>query len=65
MVYQESNTFVNLGRTFSELPQDASVDDSYEFSPASHRGATLGWDDLLRGYRSIILAEAGTGKTEE
>jgi len=59
------NSFVQLGRTFHELAKHARESDSLELNQAFFAGPQLGWDDLLKDYRVVILSEAGTGKTEE
>ncbi|RYC12003.1 hypothetical protein [Ciceribacter ferrooxidans] len=57
--------FIELGRTFHELSKYASDEDSVDIVQTSHVGESLSWDDLLTGYRTVILAEAGAGKTSE
>ena len=57
--------FVHLGRTFHELAKHARASDSFDLNQAFFTGSRLQWNDLLRGYRTIILSEAGSGKTEE
>lgn len=57
--------YILLDRHFSL----SSEDDSDEVSDIVFSQLGLGkqktWSDLLLEYRSVILAEAGTGKTEE
>ena len=58
-------TFINLDRRFIEWREKhATPDASYAFHLEISLGG-LGWDDLLKRRRVIILAEAGSGKTEE
>lgn len=58
--------FVELNRTFSDFQEDADAEqaalDSY--LAAYLRGQTT-WQDLLASRWSVILAEAGSGKTWE
>lgn len=39
--------------------------DAFDLNQAFFTGSRLQWDDLLKGYRTVILSEAGSGKTEE
>lgn len=57
--------FVQLHRTFHELPKHSSEGDDLEISRAFHVGEHLHWVDLIKEYRLIILSEAGSGKTAE
>ena len=62
---QESNGFVELGRTFHELAKHARESDSFDLNQTFVTGPSLSWGDLLKGFRTVVLSEAGTGKTEE
>ncbi|HEY3918548.1 MAG TPA: hypothetical protein VGL83_12185 [Stellaceae bacterium] len=62
---QRSDGFVQLGRTFHELAKHARENDSFDLNQAFFTGPQLCWDELLKGYRTVLLSEAGTGKTEE
>src|SRR4051794_12459664 len=57
--------FVELNRTFHELSKYARERDELELSEAFHVGPPLAWTDLLKNYRTVLLSEAGSGKTEE
>ena len=57
--------FVELARTFRELSKDARETDHFDLTKAFFVGAKIGWAELLRGHRTVILSEAGSGKTEE
>lgn len=57
--------FVELNRTFHELSKHARESDDSDLSEAFHVGGILTWADLLKNYRTVILSEAGSGKTEE
>jgi hypothetical protein len=60
-----SNDFIQLQRSFHELAKYAREGDTFHLNQAYFVGSRLHWADLLKGYRTIILSEAGTGKTEE
>ena len=60
-----SNRFVDLHRTFHELAKYARESDDFDLTQAFFVGPSLDWDDLIANYRTVILSEAGTGKTEE
>lgn len=62
---QKANDFVQLGRTFHELAKHARESDSFDLNQAFVTGPRLSWRDLLKVFRTVILSEAGTGKTEE
>ena len=59
--------YVPLGRSFRELPSDASARDDTDWSKfLSWRASEkLGWGELLKDYRVVILSKAGSGKTKE
>jgi hypothetical protein len=59
-----SEDYIELGRTFHELSLKSEESDEFDFHDL-HFGKGLTWQDLLAGYRTVILSEAGTGKTEE
>jgi len=57
--------FIELHRTFHELSKDSYENyeaDINNLYPVSKR---LGWTNLIKEYRVIILSEAGSGKTFE
>ena len=57
-------TTIPLNRRFYEWRDSAAeIADSRRLLGLS--GGTLGWSDLLTRRRVVILAEAGSGKTEE
>ncbi|WP_199063760.1 hypothetical protein [Serratia sp. ASV30] len=56
--------YIELGRTFHELSLKNEESDEFDFRNSSF-GKGLNWTDLLAGYRTVILSEAGAGKTEE
>lgn len=57
--------FIQLDRTFHELSKYASESDDADIGQAFHVGKRLSWSDIANEYRTVILSEAGTGKTEE
>ena len=57
--------FVQLNRTFHELSKYARESDDVDLSQAFYDRSQLAWDDLVKGHRTVILSEAGSGKTEE
>lgn len=57
--------FVQLDRTFHALPPHARDGDEFDLSETFHVRGDLTWTDLLKNYRTVILSEAGSGKTEE
>ncbi len=59
------NNFVQLARTFHELPKHALESDEADLSGAFQVGEQLRWTDLTKEYRLVILSEAGSGKTAE
>ena len=60
-----SYDYVELSRTFHELSKHVRENDDFDISEAFHVGGVLTWADLLKNYRTVILSEAGSGKTEE
>ncbi|EPS9414291.1 NACHT domain-containing protein [Escherichia coli] len=59
-----SEDYIELERTFHELSLKREESDEYDFRNLFF-GKRLNWADLLSGYRTVILSEAGAGKTEE
>jgi len=62
---QKSNDFIQLDRTFHELAKHAREGNSFDLNQTFVTGRSLSWGDLLKGFRTVVLSEAGTGKTEE
>ncbi len=52
--------FIELHPTFSQIVDERADLEAYSF----HRGE-LAWDDLLARRRVVVLAEAGSGKSDE
>lgn len=65
LLHVDTYPFVDLGRTFHEISADASANDEADLRRAFHVGDKVGWPDLIKEYRTIILSEAGSGKTAE
>lgn len=59
-----SDEFIQLERTFHELSVKGGDSDEIDYRNLGI-GKSLVWSDLLNGHRTIILSEAGSGKTEE
>ena len=62
--------FIELHRTFYQLSADyghAAKSDDIDVSEALglRIGSDLNWDQILKQYRVVLLAEAGAGKTRE
>jgi hypothetical protein len=62
--FDSSYKFIELHRTFYELPKNSSENDDLDISRALRSGYRR-WSDLINEYRVIILSEAGSGKTAE
>jgi len=56
---------ISLERQFSPVPKSQKDEEGNEFLSAWGHVKLKTWDDLDLEYRSVILAEAGAGKTEE
>lgn len=56
--------FVQLDRTFHELALNDGDDNEIDYRNV-HYGKRLSWQDLIQGFRTVVLSEAGSGKTEE
>lgn len=59
------NEFVDLDRTFHELPSDLGDTDDFDFEGTFGLGSALTWDKLIDEFRVVLLSEAGAGKTVE
>lgn len=57
--------YIELNRTFWPVPDDATFDPDTLRIEAMYGAKTTGWLELLEQSRVVILAEAGTGKTDE
>ena len=56
--------FIDLDRRFHRLT-DSELEDAESLAARSDYGSGIGWPELLKYRRLILLAEAGAGKTEE
>jgi hypothetical protein len=59
------NEFIELNRTFHELSEHAGKRDDVDLSQVFHIKSNLTWNDVLKIPRTVILSEAGSGKTQE
>lgn len=59
-----SENYIELERTFHALSLKGEDSDEFDHHRLRY-GQGLGWKDVLTGYRTVILSEAGSGKTEE
>ncbi|GAB4023457.1 hypothetical protein GCM10028808_73980 [Spirosoma migulaei] len=62
--------FIELNRIFYQLSAPfghAAKSDNIDLEEAvdSRMGRSINWDELVKEYRVVILAEAGAGKTQE
>jgi hypothetical protein len=57
--------FIPLERTFHELTLEAGADDNSELTRSRGLHTAMSWPDLLKEHRTIVLSEAGSGKTTE
>ena len=61
----QDQKFIELNRTFHELSEHAGKSDDVDLSQIFHVKASLTWDDILKNHRTVVLSEAGSGKTQE
>ena len=61
----KTRTRVPLVRRFSPVPDSPAEYDEQQFKAGFNYSSPLTWEDIDKEYRSVILAEAGTGKTCE
>ncbi|MFL9841731.1 hypothetical protein ABS767_12215 [Sphingomonas sp. ST-64] len=59
-----TDQYIDLGRTFRELSLKDTDDDEFDYRLLRY-GKGLNWSDLQSRHRTVILSEAGAGKTEE
>ena len=60
-----ARTPVPLVRRFSPVPDSLAESDEQQFEARFDYSNPLTWEDIDKGYRSVVLAEAGAGKTFE
>ena len=60
-----TRTRVPLIRRFSPVPDSPADSDEQQFEALFGYSSPLTWEDIDKGYRSVVLAEAGAGKTCE
>ncbi len=57
---------MRIDRSFCDIPADKIMDIDQAASLANiRRSSSVGWDDLLKSQRILIVSEAGVGKTYE
>lgn len=59
-----TDSYIALDRTFHELSLKSGDSDEFDYQRLTF-GKGLTWQDLTARWRSVILSEAGSGKTEE
>jgi hypothetical protein len=64
-ISDQDHDFIELNRTFHELSAHAGKSDDVDLSQVFHVKRHLTWDDILKNPRTVILSEAGSGKTQE
>ena len=59
--------FINLQRQFHDLKEGCELDDTERLVALSEYefGDSFGWSKMLESKRVVLLAEAGSGKTQE
>jgi hypothetical protein len=60
-----SDKFIDLDRTFHELVSTADATDDTALARMLGKQRALHWTDLLAHHRTVLLSEAGSGKTVE
>ena len=60
-----SDKFIDLDRTFHELVSTADATDDTALGRMFAKQRALHWADLLAHHRTVLLSEAGSGKTME
>ena len=61
----QDHEFIELNRTFHELSEHAGKSDDVDLSQVFHVKNHLTWEDILKNPRTVVLSEAGSGKTQE
>jgi hypothetical protein len=64
-IYTPNQDFIELNRTFHELSEHAGQSDDVDLSQVFRVRSQLTWVDVLKNSRTIVLSEAGSGKTQE
>lgn len=58
-------SFIQLNRTFFPVSAGQSSEEAIEASSWLGENCTISWNDMLQNKRSVVIASAGAGKTEE
>ncbi|MEZ9744126.1 hypothetical protein AB4320_05485 [Vibrio splendidus] len=56
--------YIDLKRKLKEIPIE-QLNEEYDFSLGWGGYGSVGWQEIIDEYRTVVLSEAGTGKTEE
>ncbi|HCG8599767.1 TPA: hypothetical protein NJ594_001828 [Vibrio parahaemolyticus] len=56
--------YIDLSRKLKEIPIE-QLNAEHDFSMGWGGYGSIGWQEIIDEYRTVILSEAGTGKTEE
>lgn len=64
-IFNTSYGYIELHRTFHDLSKDKYENDDADISSLYPLSQRLGWPNLVKEHRVIILSEAGSGKTFE
>lgn len=56
--------YIDLKRKLKEIPIE-QLNEEYDISLGWGGYESLGWHEIVNEYRTVVLSEAGTGKTEE
>ncbi|CCO60600.1 conserved hypothetical protein [Vibrio nigripulchritudo] len=58
------SVYIDLKRKLKEIPIE-QLNEEYDFSLGWGGYGSVGWEEIIDEYRTVVLSEAGTGKTEE
>jgi hypothetical protein len=64
-IYTPNQDFIDLNRTFHELSEHAGQSDDVDLSQVFRVKSQLTWVDVHKNPRTVVLSEAGSGKTQE
>lgn len=56
--------YIDLKRKLKEIPKE-QLNEEYDFSLGGGGYGSVDWQEVIDEYRTVVLSEAGTGKTEE
>lgn len=58
------SVYIDLKRKLKEIPIE-QLNEEYDIARGWGSYGSINWQDIINEYRTVILSEAGTGKTEE